>query len=105
MVRNDRSTPDSLEAAAGDTRVMDGVPGVAVAQVILDQPKIVTPIRASEAAGVSQHVRMDWRQVGARRRGRDQIIDRLTDEQLAAFGDKEPGEAVPTGGQIALDSP
>jgi hypothetical protein len=30
---------------------MDGVSGIAVAQVILDQPEIVSPIRQSEAAG------------------------------------------------------
>jgi hypothetical protein len=34
---------------------MDSVSGVAMAKVILDQPEIVTPIRESEATGVSQH--------------------------------------------------
>ena len=101
--RNDRLTPDSFKAAAGDARVMDGVSGIAVAQVILDQPEVVTSIRQSEATGVSQHVRMDRQQAGALRRGRDQLIDSLTGERLAAFGDEEPGESVQTGGQIALD--
>jgi hypothetical protein len=64
---------------------MDGMSGVAMAKVVLDQPEIVAPIRESEAAGVPQHVRMDRRQSGTRRRGRDQIIDRLTGERLAAF--------------------
>jgi hypothetical protein len=82
---------------------MDGVSGISVAQVILDQPEIVTPIRQSKAAGVSQRVRMDLRQAGALRCGRDQVIDRLPGERLAAFGDEEPRESVPTGGQIALD--
>src|SRR5262249_14800949 len=97
------STPDSLEAAAGDTGVMDGVSRVAVAKVILDQPEIVTPIRQGETTGVPQHVRVDRRQAAAPRRGRDQVIDRLPAEWLAAFGDEEPGESVQTGGQISLD--
>ena len=82
---------------------MDGMSGIAVAEVILDQPEIVAPIREREAAGMPQHVRMDRRQSGARRRGRDQVIDGLTGERLAALGDEEPGESVRTGCQIAFD--
>jgi hypothetical protein len=85
------------------TRVMDGMSGVAVAKVILDQPEIVVPIRESEAAGMPQHMRMDRRQSGSLRGGRDQVIDRLTGERLAALGYEEPGEAVRPGCQIALD--
>ena len=55
------SAPDSFKAAAGDTCVMNGMSGVAVAKVILDQPEIIAPIRESEAAGVAQHVRIDRR--------------------------------------------
>ena len=69
-VRNDRLTPDSLEAAADDAGVMDGVSGVAVAQVILDQPEIITPICEGEAAGVPQHMRVNLRQAGASPRSR-----------------------------------
>jgi len=82
---------------------MDDMSGVAVAQVILDQPEIVSPIRQSETAGVSQHVRMHRWQTRSLRRGRDQLMDRLPGEWLAAFGDEEPGKSVPTGGQIAPD--
>ena len=57
---------------------MDGMSGIAVAKVILDQPEIVAPIREREAARVPEHVRMDRRQPGTRRRDRDQIIDALT---------------------------
>jgi hypothetical protein len=49
---------------------MDGMSGIAVAKVILDQPEIVPPIRESEAAGVPEHVRMDRRQSGSLRRVR-----------------------------------
>jgi hypothetical protein len=37
---------------------MDGISGIAVAEIILDQPEIVASIRESEAAGVAQHVRI-----------------------------------------------
>ena len=51
----------------------------------------------------TQHVRMNRWQAGTLRRGRDQVIDGLTSERLAALRDEEPGEAVPTGCQIPLD--
>jgi Tn3 transposase DDE domain len=82
---------------------MDGMSGVTVAKVLLDQPEIVAPIREGEAAGVPEHVRMDRRQSSSPRRDRDQIIDGLTGECLAAFRDEEPGEPVRTGGQKALN--
>src|SRR4051812_42640682 len=82
------SAPDPLKAAAGDACVMDGVSGVAVAEVILDQPEIVAPVREGEAAGVPQHVRMNRRQSGTRRRDRDQVIDGLSGEWLATFRDE-----------------
>ena len=91
------STPDPFKAAAGDACVMDGMSWVAVAEVILDQPEIVAPNRESETTGVPQHVRVNWRQSGARRRGPDQVIDGLAGERLAAFRDEEPGESVRTG--------
>jgi hypothetical protein len=71
---------------------MDGMSGIAVAQVVLDQPEIVTSIRESEAAGVPQHVRMNRRQAGTPRRDRDQVIDGLTSERLAALGYEKPGK-------------
>jgi hypothetical protein len=86
------SAPDTFKAAADDACVMDGMSGVAVAEVILDQPEIVAPIRECEATGVSQHVRMNRRQSGALCRGRDQVIDGLTSERLAALGYEKPGK-------------
>jgi hypothetical protein len=98
-----RSTPDSLEAATDYACVMDGMSGVAVAQVNLDQPEIVAPIRQSEAAGVPQHVRMYWRQPGTRRRLGDEIVHRLTRERLPTFGDEQPGERVGAARHVSLD--
>jgi hypothetical protein len=82
---------------------MNGMSGVAVAQVILDQPEVVPPVRQGEAARVPQHVWMNWRKAGAGRRGRDQVVDRLAGQRLGAFGDEEPREAVRSGGQVAFD--
>jgi hypothetical protein len=64
---------------------MDDMAGIAVANVILDQPEVVAPIRESEAARVPEHVRMSWRQSGTPRRGPYQVVDRLTGERLLAF--------------------
>jgi hypothetical protein len=61
---------------------MDDMSGITAAKVMLDQPEIVAPIRQIEAAGVPQHLRMDWRQFGSPRRGCDHVIDRLTGERL-----------------------
>jgi hypothetical protein len=82
---------------------MDGMSGIAVAKIVFDQPEVVAPIREREATGVPQHVRMNRRQAGTLRRDRDQVIDGLTSERLAALGYEEPWEAVRTGCQIALD--
>jgi hypothetical protein len=62
---------------------MDGMPGVAVAQVILDQPKIVSAIRQGEAAGVAQHVGMDRWQASALRRGREsRVVHNSTEMEI-----------------------
>jgi hypothetical protein len=58
---------------------------VAVAEVILDQPEIVALIGEGETAGVPEHVRMNRRQSGSFRRGRDRVIDRPARDRLAAF--------------------
>ena len=47
------STPDSFKAAPGDASVMDGMSGIAVAKVILDQSEIVASIRKGKATGVT----------------------------------------------------
>ena len=62
---------------------MNGVSGVPVAQVILDQPEIVPPVRQAKAAGVPQHVWVRRQQGGRHRRGGDQVIDRLPGQRLA----------------------
>jgi hypothetical protein len=64
--------------------------GVAGAEVILDQVEIVAPISESEPAGVSQYVRMNRRQSGSPRRGRDQVIAAPTRERLAALEYEKP---------------
>ena len=58
MRDTDRSALDPFKSAADDACVMDGMPGIAVADVILDQQEIVAPIREGKAAGMPQRVRM-----------------------------------------------
>lgn len=51
--------PETLEPDASDARVVDGVLGVAVAEVVLDEPEVVALVREVEAAGVSKRVRVN----------------------------------------------
>jgi hypothetical protein len=60
------SASQPLEAAAGGACVADGVPRVAVAEVVLDQAQVVAPVGQLEAAGVAHHVRVDGRRSPAR---------------------------------------
>jgi len=45
--------------------VVDGVLGVAVAEVVLDQPKVMALVGEGMSAGVAQRVRVHARQAGA----------------------------------------
>jgi hypothetical protein len=59
---------------------MGGVPGVAVAEVVLDEAQVVTLVRQGEPTGMAKHVRVDSNESGPRGNGRDQIVDRLPRE-------------------------
>ena len=52
---------------------MDGVFGVAVAEVVLDQTQVITLVGEVEAAGMAQHVWLDRRQASACGSRSDQI--------------------------------
>ena len=80
------STPKPLEASCGDACVANGMHGIAMPKVILDQAQVVAAVGEREAAGAPQHVRMYWRQPGPRGRLGDEIVHRLTRERLPTFG-------------------
>src|SRR3954468_21681722 len=97
------SPPKPLEPAAGHAGVMDRVLGVAMAQVVLDEPQIAALVGQIEAARVAQHMRMDGaepRPLGGRA---DQVVHRLARERLAALGDEQPRQPIRPRGEIALD--
>jgi hypothetical protein len=49
-----RSTsPEPVEPAGGGPGVVDGVPGIAMTQVILDETQIVAPVGEIIAAGMA----------------------------------------------------
>lgn len=81
-----RSSPQSLEAAAGGAGVVDSVPGIAVTEIVLDQSQVVAFVGEREAARVPQCVRMDIRKAGTPGRRSDQIIDGLTGEPPQGVG-------------------
>src|SRR3954464_6531925 len=97
------SPPEPLEPAAGYAGVMDGVLGVAMAQVVLDEAQIVALVGQIEAARVAQHMRMDGaepRPLGGRA---DQVVHRLARERLVPLGDEQPGQPIRPHREIALD--
>jgi len=59
------SSPQPFEAPACCSGVMDGVLGVAVAEIVLDQAQIVALVGQVVAAGVAERVRVDARQASA----------------------------------------
>ena len=61
-LRRALSPPQSFEPVPGGSGVADGVLGMAVAEIVLDQAKIIASVGEREAAGVAQHVRVDRRQ-------------------------------------------
>src|SRR5215217_1272424 len=65
MTRSLPAVPQPLETIGGGAGVMGRVLGLAVAEIVLDQPQVVALVREIEAAGVAEHVRADRRQPGA----------------------------------------
>src|SRR4051794_10877386 len=98
-----RLSPQSLEAPTRCAGVVDGVPGVAMAEVVLDEAEVVALVSQREAARLAQRVRMHPRQASTFGRRGDQVVDRLRGERLAAFGDEQPGQRVGAGGERTLD--
>src|SRR5215203_5069137 len=97
------SPPEPLKPAASHACVMDGVLGVAMAQVVLDEAQIAALVGKVEAARVAQHMRMDGaepRPLGCRA---DEVVHRLARERLAALGDEQPRQPIRPRGEIALD--
>ena len=70
---------------------MDGVLGIAVAEVVLDQAQVVALVGEVVAAGVPERVRVDARQTGAPGGEADKVADGLPGKRLAAFRQEQPG--------------
>ena len=98
-----RSPPQPFEAPACRSGVMDGVLGVTVAQVVLNDPQIVALVGKMKAAGVTQGMRMNAVQPGALGRRSDEVVDRLPSEWLAALGKEQPGQFASAPGEVTPD--
>jgi hypothetical protein len=70
---------------------MDGVPGVAVAEVVLNEAQVMAFVGQCKAAGMPKRMRMHAGQARAFSFGAYQVVDRLPGERLAALGDEQPG--------------
>ena len=89
--------------ASGGAGVMDGVPGIAVAEIILDQTQIVSFVRQREAAGMTQRVGVDVRKTGALRRRRDEVVHPLASQRLIALGNEQPRQRVGARRKVTFD--
>src|SRR4051812_20000068 len=97
------AAPEPLEPPAVSPCVVDGVSGIAVAEVVLDEAQIVPLVGEREAAGMAQRVRVHPQQTGTLGRCGDQVIDRLPGHGLTALGDEQPGQRVGSGSKVAPD--
>ena len=92
-----RSAPEPFETMGGDTGVVGGVPGLAMAEIVLDQAQVVAPVGEIVATGMAQRVRVDVAETGAPGGGGDEIVHRLPGQGLASLGEEQPGQAIRCG--------
>src|SRR3954452_15257355 len=97
------TSPEPFEPPAVSPCVVDGVSGIAVAEVVLDEAQVMPLVGEREAAGMAQRVWVHTQQTGTLGRRGDQVIDRLPGHRLTALGDEQPGQRVRAGGEIAAD--
>lgn len=93
-------SPQPVEPARGSARVMCGVPRIAMPQIVLDQPQVVTAIGEGETAGMAQHVGMDMAETGTVAGGREDVVHGLPGHRLLPLGHEQPWKLV-----IALPEP
>ena len=98
MANSSTAVPQPFEAVGGDTGVVGGVPGLPMAEIVLDQAQVVAAVGETVAAGVAQRVRVDVAETGAPGGGGDEIVRRLV-----PLGQEQPGQAIRAGGEMTLD--
>jgi hypothetical protein len=79
---------------------MDGMPWIAMAEVILDEPQIVAFVSEGKSTGMTEHVRMYRCQPRPRSGSGDKVVHGLPSEWLAAFGKEQPGQRVLTAREV-----
>src|SRR3954451_11888542 len=102
MAISSAAVPQPFETMGSDTGVVGRVPGLAVAEIVLDQAQIVATIGEIVATGVAQRVRVDVAETSTPG-GDDEIVHRLTGQGLASLGQEQPGQAIRAGGKMTPD--
>src|SRR3712207_3636810 len=82
MAGSSAAVPQPFETMGGDTGVVGGVPGLPMAEIVLDQAQVVAAIGKIVAASVAQRVRMDVIETGTPGGGGDEVVSRLTGQRL-----------------------
>lgn len=103
LIQRERSSPQPLEAPPCRAGIMDGVLGIAMAEVVLDGPQLRFLVGEAETAGVAQGVWVDTLQPGTLGRRSDEVVDRLAGEWLSALGQEQPRQLAPAHGEVAAD--
>ena len=77
-------SPQPLEARSGRARVPDGVSDIPVAEIILNEARIVISVGQVVPGGVAEHVRINMKtQLGAFASFCDEVIERLPGHRAA----------------------
>ena len=77
--------------------------GVAVAEPVLDKPKVLPLVGESVTAGMAQHVGVDVAEAGPLASFSDDVVDGAADHLAIALRDEQPWQLVIASGEIALD--
>jgi hypothetical protein len=85
-----------------DARVVDRVPRVAVAEVVLNSAQVGPLVGEVVAAAVAQRMRVHARQARVPRGCGGQVVYRLADERLPALGDEQPRQLVVARSQVTM---
>ena len=95
--------PQPFEPATGHARIVHGVPGVAMPEIVLHGAQVGAPVGKIVAARVPQHVRMDPLQADTLAGDPHQVLHGRSRQRLATLGQEQPWKLIGAGGQIPFD--
>ena len=89
--------PQPFEPMPGNTGVMGGMLGIAVAEVVLHGSEVGALVGKVIAAGMAEHVGPDPAELRLLAGHAHDVVDGLASELCAALGHEQPGQVVSMG--------